>query len=573
MSDNLDLFGSDAGEQINNYPARENKPAAKVPSPVVEYAEIDDCSNLSALMPWESPQPLIATIEPIPYPIESLPPIMRDAVQEVGDFVQAPVPMVALSAMATLSIAAQGHVDVQRASRLEGPCSLFMLAIADSGERKSTCDGFFSQPIKDYEQQQAIAAKPEVKKYEAELGAWEAKKSGIKERIKHNTKTKKHEEAEAGRIELIRLEDERPEPPRVPRLTYADATPEALIEGLATRWPSGSVVSSEAGAVLGSHGMGGDSVTRNLATLNQCWDGFTPRIDRKTSASIEAKRVRLTMALLVQEPTIMAFIEKTGGLARGTGFFARFLLAWPDSTQGARLFRETPENWPALDRFNARIAQIINHSVNITENGDLEPTMLALTPEAKAHWVEYHDEVERELGNGGELYAIRDIASKSADNAARIAALFHVLEGGAGSIGLDAMERACRVAQWHLSESLRFFGGIDLPAGLADAARLDAWLIKSGEMVVSKNHVRKFGPLRDGDRLNVAIEELRVLDRLRLSVDGKRTSLVINPELIPVATATVATLATQEAKNGNLKGERSNCSKSSKGLGIRNGAI
>ncbi|WP_143032874.1 DUF3987 domain-containing protein, partial [Nitrosomonas eutropha] len=56
-------------------------------------------------------------------------------------------------------------------------------------------------------------------------------------------------------------------------LIYADATPEALANGLAKRWPSSGVVSAEAGIVFGSHGMGKDSVMRNLAMLNQLWDG------------------------------------------------------------------------------------------------------------------------------------------------------------------------------------------------------------------------------------------------------------------------------------------------------------
>lgn len=43
------------------------------------------------------------------------------------------------------------------------------------------------------------------------------------------------------------------------------------------QWPSGGVISSEAGSVFGGHGMGSDSVMRNLAALNQLWDGATLR--------------------------------------------------------------------------------------------------------------------------------------------------------------------------------------------------------------------------------------------------------------------------------------------------------
>lgn len=93
------------------------------------------------------------------------------------------------------------------------------------------------------------------------------------------------------RIRALRdLEHDKPEPPKIPRLLYADATPEALAYGLAKQWPSGGVVSAEAGIVFGSHGMGKDSVMRNLGLLNQLWDGTSLTIDRRSTESFTVRR-------------------------------------------------------------------------------------------------------------------------------------------------------------------------------------------------------------------------------------------------------------------------------------------
>jgi len=100
---------------------------------------------------WQEPQPLSARVELEPYPLDALPKTIRAAVEEVAGFTKAPVPLVASSALAALSVAAQAHFDVKRADKLHGPSSLFLLTIADSGERKSTCDGFFSSAIRQYE--------------------------------------------------------------------------------------------------------------------------------------------------------------------------------------------------------------------------------------------------------------------------------------------------------------------------------------------------------------------------------------------------------------------------------------
>jgi putative DNA primase/helicase len=475
-------------------------------------------------------------VEPEPYPLDALPLPIRAAVEEVAGFVKAPLPMVASSALAALSLAIQAHADAKRAEKLHGPVGLFLLTIADSGERKSTCDGFFTRAIRDYEEAQAEAAKPILKDHRAAIEAWEAKRAGIKESIRQLAKAGKP--THGAESSLRDLEHDKPEPPKIPRLLYADATPEALAYGLAKQWPSGGVVSAEAGIVFGSHGMGKDSVMRNLGLLNQLWDGTSLTIDRRSTESFTVRGARLTVALQVQEPTLREFFTRSGALARGTGFLARFLVAWPESTQGQRLFTEAPANWPHLAAFHRRIAAILDQPAPIDEDGALTPPLLPLTLEAKAAWVEYHDAIEGELASGGELYDVRDVASKSADNAARLATLFQMFDGAGGAIGAEAFEGASRITAWHLNEARRFFGELALPAELVDAARLDSWLIEHCQNgrthFVGKNHVRQHGPLRDGARLDAAIRELAELDRLGLEKSGKRLTIHLNPALVGV---------------------------------------
>lgn len=233
---------------------------------------------------------------------------------------------------------------------------------------------------------------------------------------------------------------------------------------------------------------------------------------------------------------MQSFFDKSGALARGTGFLARFLVAWPDSTQGYRPFSEAPESWPHLAAFHRRITEILGQPAPIGEDGALNPQMLSLTPDAKRAWIQYHDAIEIELRSGGELYDVRDVASKSADNAVRLAALFHVFEQGIGAVGLESFRGASLLAAWHLHESRRFFGELALPAELADASRLDTWLIghckEKGTHMLGKNHARQHGPLRDGGRLDAALKELSDLDRVQILKDGKKIVIHVNPALI-----------------------------------------
>jgi putative DNA primase/helicase len=252
---------------------------------------------------WPVPHPLAAKIESEPYPLDALPDTIWAAVEEVAGFVKAPVPLVASSALASLSLACQAHIDARRAEKLHGPVGLFLLSIADSGERKSTCDGFFTSSIRQYQEEQAEAMKPAIKEYQAAIAGWEAERDGILSAIKGAGKSGKA--TDKLKADLAELQRDKPEPPRVPRLLLGDETPENLAWSLAKQWPSAGVLSSEAGVVFGSHGMGKDSAIRNLALLNVLWDGGTFIRGRRTEGeSFTVRGARLTMGLMIQEITL-----------------------------------------------------------------------------------------------------------------------------------------------------------------------------------------------------------------------------------------------------------------------------
>jgi putative DNA primase/helicase len=492
---------------------------------------------------WPEPQPLIAKVAPEPYPLDVLPQIIREAVEEVANFVKAPISMVGSSALAAISLACQAHVDVKRAEKLEGPVGVFILVIADSGERKSTCDTFFTRAIREYEEGQAEAAKPILQDHKAAFSAWEAERDGIISAIKQAGKMAKPvngKDLKTLKAELNEHQHAEPEPPRFPRLLYSDVTPESLAFELAKKWPSGGVVSAEGGSVLGSHGMGRESVMRNLGLLNQLWDGASFSIDRRSTESFKVRGARLTIHLQVQEPTLREFLSRSGALARGTGFLARFLVVWPASTQGRRPFTEAPASWPALAAYNRRIAEILEQPAPVDEEGALTPALLSLSPEAKAAWVSFHDAIEGQLASGGDLYDVRDVAAKTADNAVRLAALFQQFEHGmGGAVGLDSFAQASRIAAWHLNESFRFFSELALPVELADAARLNSWLIdycqREGTNIVPNREAQRLGPIREKERLTTALRELEGLDRVKVAHEGRRKIIKVNPALVGVA--------------------------------------
>ena len=256
-----DLLGTRGLEAVRDSIAAATAPAG---------GDMDrDGDRQAQRMEWPEPEPLTEPLAAQPYPDEALPPILRDAVRQAQAFVQAPMALVACSALSTLSLAAQGLANVRRDHQLVGPISVFLLAVADSGERKTTCDAIFSPALRDWEAGQRQEMSTAIAKFEAATVVFDAKKAGIVEAIKH--KRRRSQDTASEELELEALVGDAPVAPLVPRLLYADATPEALAHALATGWPSGGVLSAEAGAVFGAHSMGPDTIMRNLAMLNVMW--------------------------------------------------------------------------------------------------------------------------------------------------------------------------------------------------------------------------------------------------------------------------------------------------------------
>lgn len=486
---------------------------------------------------WAEPEPLTEPLDAQPYPDEALPRILRDAVHEAQAFVQAPMALVACSALAALSLAAQGLANVRRDHQLVGPVSLYLLAVADSGERKTTCDALFCPALRDWETGRRQEMSPEIARLEAATVVFEAKKAGILEAIKHKRRRALDTAGEERKLEA--LVGDAPVPPLIPRLRYADATPEALAHSLATGWPSGGVLSAEAGAVFGAHGMGQDTILRNLALLNVLWDGGEIAIDRRSKPSFVLRGRRLTFGLMVQPEALRGFLERAGTLPRGTGFIARFLIAWPGSTQGTRVYRPAPEAMPQVALFGARIRELLAQPLATDAQGCLTPAVLDLSAQARAEWIRFHDEVERELGARGEFRGVRDVAAKAAENAARLAALFHVLEHGAsGTIASEDIRAATCIVAWHLNEARRLLADLDTPPSLAAAIRLDAWLRNeaqaNGTDRVPTKRIYQYGPncVRDSRELRAALAVLAERGRARMEEEGRRRFVAINPALL-----------------------------------------
>ncbi|NLB82177.1 MAG: DUF3987 domain-containing protein, partial [Clostridiaceae bacterium] len=417
--------------------------------------------------------------------------------------------------------------------------NLYLLTLADSGERKSTLDAFFSKAIREFELNLTELMRDDVNKYHAGLASWEAQRNGLLTGIRDAAK--KMKPVMELEVKLKELEKIKPVKPIIPRYLTGDSTIEALTWRLHDQWPVAGLLSSEGGIFCGGPSMTNDNLIKNLSVLNSLWGAEHLIVDRKTSNSYTLESVRLSIGLSIQPETFMQFINSTKGLARGSGFLARFLIAMPTSSQGLRTFKEAPEHWPNLSLFHERLNTLLNMPLSKNAGGYLEPIILKLSPEAKQVWVNFYNDVEGELLPGGLLEEAKDIASKAADNLVRLATIFHIFETGlSGHVTAECVSAAARIITWHLMEAKRFLSEVALPVELSNALKLNHWLLdyckKNNTSEITTRQVLQYGPssTRQKRNLDSALLELQSLNRIRVHSVNKKILISINPELLEV---------------------------------------
>ncbi len=497
------------------------------------------------------PQAIIGARSKPAFPLHALPPLVRDAVAEVQAYVQAPTALVVSSVLGIISAICQGLYKVRRDNTLVSPLSLYLLSVAEPNERKSKIESYFRPVIENWLAATLKIYTSKHHAYEAELIAHEARQSIVEKAIK----AKDVDDATIEKLtnELTQLIADEPEKPLSPKMLFGDATKEAISKSLDENYPNGAVISAEAGGILAG-ALTRDGLTGVLAMLNSLWSAEVVTINRSGEGDRVLKDVALTLSLAVQEAVITEFLTKGKEMARGIGFLARTLFCYPETTQGQRLYKEPPETNYAVELLNNRLTQLIAMQEDYIEKGRLKRDTLSLDDEAKAVWVKYYNSTESMQCRGKALEYIRDVAGKTADNASRLAALFHVIEADEETINnpinKNCMTMGCEVAEYYLHEALIYLESSELPEEFKNAqdasGRLISYAMKRKQDLnsikdgylwneITQRQISRIVPRKFSDKKSLAsvLIELEDADHLLSGrQDGKSIVYIINPLLL-----------------------------------------
>lgn len=455
------------------------------------------------------PTPLIREIRPgDAFPVSALGPL-EPVAKAIHDKVQAPIAIGAQSALTVASLAVQAFADVETLAGYS-PVSLYGLTIAKSGERKSSSDKLLIEPVHDFQKGLGENYRDDLTTYRFDQSIWETQHRDI-------LKTAKKDPI-GSRNDLMVLGAE-PDPPLVPVILAGDPTLEGLLKLYAGGRPSLGLFTDEGGGFVGGHAMSKDHRLKSISGFSKLWDGAGVDRVRAGDGAEAFYGIRLACHVLLQPVAAMGLLGDP--IATGQGFLARFLMCHPASKIGSRLRTGyDPNSDTIVERFATRITACLETDLPIAENtrNRLEPRQLPLLPDARALLQAYALKIERLQAPGKALSTITAFASKSAEQAARIAGVLTLFDDlHAPHVSRERMAGGIDLAQFYLSEAQRLADAAIVPPEIQQAEMLRLWLEERwSEPLVSIRVIVRNGPssLRDAKKAKAAVTILEQNDWL-----------------------------------------------------------
>ena len=125
---------------------------------------------------------------------------------------------------------------------------------------------------------------------------------------------------------------------------------------------------------------------------------------------------------------------------------------------------------------------------------------MTFSPGAASIWLDHFNLIEAQMGPMGCWYLIKDFAAKAAENSARIAALFELIQTGGLVISEESIRSAIDVVTFYLEQFDSIFGaGRQAQRDQEMAEVLKDWILDWAvehptERAIPIRHVYRFGP-------------------------------------------------------------------------------
>lgn len=468
-----------------------------------------------------------ADTEKLPaFPVEQLPPILKELAVAAAESIQVSVDMVAVSVLTVTSLCVQGKFIINPKPGWMEPVNIYAAVVARPSDRKTPVLDLTTRPIHIYERKENERRAPLVEAYKMKKDILTKQIANMKD-LAAKGKTIDFDEITEIQYQLADLDREVVKPLH---LLADDVTQEALVSLMSANDGRMGLFSDEGGIfdiISGRYNSG----KANLDVFLKAYSRSYLRVDRQGRPSEEIEYPSLTMLLMLQ-PSVLENIVSNGDFS-GRGLLARFLYSIPVSTVGHRTY-DTP---PIPDGLEDNYRALLHCLLSIPDTG--EPRIIKLAPEAHTEAGKFFQVLEANLADelsDGDLEAW---AGKLHGQIMRIAGIIHcslyTKDAAKIPVSLETMKAAERIGLYFLEHAKAAFKIAGLSAGkdVRDAKHI--WKRLEGQTEITKRDLsrkcKKFSTTEDMEPgLRVLIEHGYIA--VERSLTGGRPSEIIhvNPD-------------------------------------------
>ncbi|MET9177922.1 DUF3987 domain-containing protein [Kitasatospora aureofaciens] len=454
----------------------------------VRTAALSMLADLAAGDTWLDPVPLGSHGALPTFPVHALPGWVGAYVEAVAEFTQTPPDLAATMALAALSTAAGGRVNVEIRPDWREQSNLYLTCAMPPASRKSDVFAFTMGPVYKVEAELQAGARAAI--IEAET----AKDTALAEVEALMAKARKNPDLDrtqlVAEISAAKMLAEQIEVPPTPRLTLSgDITPEAVNSQLsvhrclAALSPEGDLFDS----IVGRY-----SSKPNLGVFLQAHKGERLQAERTTREQPTVDKPALTIGVTPQ-PAVLQELGAAPG-ARDRGLLARFLYSLPPSNLGYRKVRTTPIPDKVANAYDRNLTRLLRAMTDLTD-----PVTVLMDQAADLAIERLQERVEVQLRPDQPLSHIKDWAGKLVGHIARIAVLLHLADHiasdqdqGAWRAGLEAatVDRAAEIADYYTAHTLAVFDLIAADPATEDAQTLLQWLQRPKKDGTHRTHIK-----------------------------------------------------------------------------------
>jgi hypothetical protein len=453
------------------------------------------------------------------FPVDVLPPVVRNYCAAVSDSLQVPVDMPCIAALGVLSAALSGKYFVEVKKDWKQPVNLYLLLIARPSERKSPVMEAVARPLYSYQNDYNSRHRENIDNYTVELSIARKKVDSIVAAVAGLKRSSgkaagKEYTAEDAKIAKAYLSSLEISPVTELSLLLDDATPEAVASKLFTSRERAAIFSAEGGGILGMM-QGRYTTNTNIDIFLKAYSGEEYRVDRIGRPSQTLHSPLMTLLLMAQQSVLASAVGDEN--LTGRGLTARFLYSIPKSKVGARSFDAAaiPEEY--RQQFDTMIKRLL--AVNYESPAEITNT-LTLTPEAVEVFREYSEDIEKQLPEMSPL--LENWSGKIAGAVARIAALLMMAKTGGTleQIDGDTMRAAVEIGRYfqeHALYTFEYIGAADSKA-ISDAKYIFSKLLKSNKSITRRDLQQSLrSRFPKADMMAAGIRELESHGYIRIS--------------------------------------------------------